>query len=107
MQVGEQHLPLAQHLALGRLRLLDLDHHVGTLEDLAGARGDRSPGGPELGVVDSDAVAGAALHEHFVPGGNQLAHSRRHQADAVFMNFDFPRNPDAHGCLQVLDWQPD
>jgi len=37
---------------------------------------------------------------------NQLAHSRRHQADAVFMNLDFPER-DAHRCLQVLAWQPD
>jgi len=63
------------------LRLLDLDHHLGALEDFAGARGDRSPGGPELGVVDANAVAGAALDEDFVSGSNQLAHSRRHQAD--------------------------
>jgi len=101
VQVGEQHLALAQHLALDRLRLLDLDHHLGALEDFAGARGNHRPGGPELGVVDADAVAGAALDEDFVSGGHQLAHSRRHHAYAVFVNLDFPRNADAHSCLPV------
>jgi len=107
VEVGEQHLALAQHLALGRLWLLDLDHHVGALEDFAGARGDRGPGAAELGVVDANAVAGAALDEDFVSGGDQLAHSRRHQADAVLMNLDFPRNANSHTCPPLLNWQPD
>jgi hypothetical protein len=36
VQVGVQDLPLAQHRALAGLRLLDLDDHLGTGEDLLG-----------------------------------------------------------------------
>ena len=41
MQVGEQRLALAQHLALGRLRLLHLHDQVGVGEDLRGVGSDR------------------------------------------------------------------
>jgi len=49
------------------------------LEDFAGARAaDRSPSGPELGVVDPDAVAGAALSTSTsCPAATSFAHSRR------------------------------
>jgi len=61
-----------------------------------------------LGVVDPDAVACAALDEHFVSGCYQLAHFRRHQADAVFMNLDFPAEPRrASLSPSLLDCQPD
>ena len=38
--------------------------------------------------------AGAALHEHLVPGVDQLAHARRRQRHPVLVRLDLGWNPD-------------
>ena len=102
MQVGEEHLARTEHLALVGLRLLHLHHELRALEDLRGARRDGRPGGTVLSVVDSDAVARAALDQHFVTVQGELPHARRHEADAVFVHLDLTRNADAHTEIPEL-----
>ena len=96
VQVGEQHLALAQHAALGRLRLLDLDDQLGGVEDLLRGREDAGAGGLVLGVVHADAEAGLRLDRDLVSGGDELVHAGRRQPDAVFVDLDFLRDADAH-----------
>ena len=45
VQVSEQDLTGAQHLALGELGFLDLDDELGGGEHIPGLRGDLGPGG--------------------------------------------------------------
>jgi hypothetical protein len=99
VQVGVQDLPRAQHLAFLRLRLLDLDHHLGAVEDL-GRRGEQlGPGLPVLLVRQPDGCASAGLHGDRVAMQGQLSHAGRRQADAVLMVLDFLGYTDAHAGL--------
>src|SRR5262249_39181238 len=95
-QVGEEELAGAQHLALPGLRLLHLHDHLRFGEDVGGLGGDLRAGRPVGVVVEADALAGAGLHEHLVAVVDELAHSRRHEAHAVFVGFDFLGYADQH-----------
>ena len=74
MQVGEQHLVLAQPVVLLGDRLLDLEHQVG----VAPTRRRRSatifaPGGDEVRRRGStEPSPGAGLDDDVVPGADQL-----------------------------------
>ena len=57
VEVGEQDLALAQHPDLGRLRLLDLDHQLGSAEHGRGVRHDLGAGGLIVRVVEIDRLA--------------------------------------------------
>ena len=103
VQVRKEHLTRPQHLALERLRLLDLDDELRASKHIRLAARDGSARRAILRVVYPDAVAGAGLDDHFMAGSDELANTRRHQADAILMNLDFPRNTDAHG--QTLEKQ--
>ncbi len=103
MQVGEQHLALAQHAALVRLRLLDLDDHVGAREDLGRAADDFGSGAAVHLVAQADAGAGHRLDDHRVAVMHQLADAARGQADTVFVRFDFLGHADEHGSI-LREW---
>ena len=66
MQVGVEDWSGRRQRDLGRLRLLDLDDHLGAREDLLGGRDDVAPWAAYVGVADRAAEAGAALDEHLV-----------------------------------------
>ena len=89
VQVGVEQLPFAQHRALVRLRLLDLDDHFGFFKNFRGRAGDGRAGGRVFVVARADAGAGAGLHQHAVAVPHHLAHARRRHADAVFVVLDF------------------
>ncbi len=102
MQVGEQDLPVAQHLALDRLRLLHLDDHVGGGEHLGRGSGDFRARLAVRVVVHSDALTGVVLDDHLVAVRHRFAHAARHEADAIFENLDFLGDADAHGICSGL-----
>jgi hypothetical protein len=83
-----------------RLRLLDLDDHVGGLEHRRRVGEDLRPGLDEGLVGAIDAVAGSGFDQDLVPGSRQLGHRGRGQADPIFMHLDFLRHSDAHRSLQ-------
>ena len=58
MQIGEQNLAFPQLRPLGRLRLLDLDDHVGRGEDLRGSVNDGGAGLAIDIVARANSVAG-------------------------------------------------
>src|SRR4030095_10557451 len=85
-----------QHLALGELRLLHLHDHLGAVEHFLRGGDDLGARGGVGRIVDADACAGRALHEHLVTSGNELTYTRRNQADAALVILDLLRDADAH-----------
>ena len=105
VQIGEQHLAVAQTRDLGRLRLLDLDDHVGLGEHLGAVGRDARADRLIVAVVETAAGAGVVLDQHLVALVDQLAHARRHQADPELECLDLLRHADAHGVSPSgLDW---
>ena len=74
MKIGEKNLAFAQHRPLDRLRLLDLDDHLGALKDILGACGDLRTGTPIVFVTGTDAGARIGLDQHFVAMRYHFAH---------------------------------
>jgi hypothetical protein len=97
MQVGEQDLVLAQHGALLRLGLLDLDDHLGGGENVGRRGGDRRAGGDVIRVGTHDAGAGIGLDQHLVAMGDRLCDAARGHADPVFVILDLLGYTDEHG----------
>ena len=104
VEIGVEHLALAQPGPLRRLRFLDLHHHFAFGKDRGGTVLDHRPGLAIVGVAGADAQARAAFHPDLVAMGGQFAHAFRGQADAVFVVLDFLDRADAHGTLLWPNW---
>ena len=102
MQVREEHLALAQHLAFVRLGLLDLHDHVGGGEHLRRRVDDPAARAAVRLVVHADALSGIVLDDHFVAAMNGFADAARRQSDPVFQNLDFLGHTNAHLVLLWL-----
>ena len=96
MQIGVEDLALAQHLALGCLRLLHLHDHVGLGEDFLRGLDDRGAGLLVVFIGGADAAAGIRLDQDLVAVAHGLADAKGRHADAVFVILDFLRNADEH-----------
>ena len=96
VQIGKQNLPRTQHLALGELRLLDLDDELRATEHVGRRLGNGGARGTILRIVHTDAVPGAGLDDHLMSGSDELPNSGGHQAHTVLMHFDLSRNTDTH-----------
>ena len=96
MQIGEQDLPLAQHLAFCRLGFLDLDDHVGTGEYLLGSGKDCRASIDISCVIKARANARAGFDHDLMSFGYRLVGGVRRHADAKFLWFDFFRATDFH-----------
>ncbi len=101
VQVGEEHLAGAQHLDLRRLRLLDLEDHLGLAEDRRRVGRDPRALGLVVGVGDRAALPGAGLDQDLVPVLGQLAHADRGDRDPVLVGLDLGRDADPHSPLPV------
>ena len=97
VQVGEQDLVGTQHGSLDRLRLFDLDDHVGALEDLFGGVDDLGAGGLVHLVVQADLGGAVTLHHDLMAVGDQVADRGRRQSDAVLVDLDLFGDADQHG----------
>ena len=86
VEVGEQDVARLEQRDLLRLRLLDLDDHVGRLEHRGGVGKDRRAGLLVAAVGAVDAHAGRGLDEHLMPGGDQFGDRGRGQSDAIFVD---------------------
>jgi hypothetical protein len=96
VQIGEQHLALAQLRPLARLRLLHLHHHFGLGENTLRAVGEDGPGGGIIGIREPGANPGARLDHHLMAMGARLARGGRGHADPVFLVLYFPGASDQH-----------
>jgi hypothetical protein len=83
-----------QQRHLGRLRLLDLDDHVGLAEHRLGVRHDPRPLRRVVAVLDRRADARAALDHDVMAVLVQLADPRGRQRDAVLIGLDLGGNAD-------------
>src|SRR5256885_7418534 len=92
MQVGEEHVPLADPGALLLLRFLDLDDELGSLPRIADARA----GLLISRIRGADAAAGIGLDHHLMAVRDELAHRSRGQTHPVFMRLYFLRDTDDH-----------
>ena len=99
VEIGEEHLALAQHLTLGGQRLLHLHDHLRLGEDRGGVRGDPRAGGLVMAIGHPDPRPGVALDHDLVAMRDQFADIRRREADAVFADLDLLGNADAHDRL--------
>jgi len=96
VQVGEQHLAGSQHRALGRLRLLHLDDHLGAREHLGGGGDHLRPRLHVGGIVHADALPRVVLDDHLVAVVDDLAHGLGGEPDTVLEDLDFLRHADLH-----------
>ncbi len=101
MEIGEQHLPLAQLLALGGKRLLHLHDQFSSGEHGVGIRDDRRAGGGIVGIRDARAQSRAGFDEDVVPVVDEFGNGRRHEPHAVLVVLDLLRHSDAHALLRV------
>jgi hypothetical protein len=99
VQIGEQHLASAQFFALGRERLLHLHDQLGAAIDGVGIGHDRGARGFIIGVRQACPGSCTRLDHNLVALVGELAHRRRHDADAVFVVLDFLGHADQHGDL--------
>ena len=97
MQIGEQHLFRAQPLAFVQQRLLHLDHQVGGEGFLN--RPDARSGTAVVVIGKPGTDTGARLHDRIGAGRGEFRNRFGRQADPVLVDFDFPWDPDSHGCL--------
>ncbi len=100
VKIGEEDLSGAELRPFLRLRLLDLDDHVGLGEDPLGGLGDAGAGLDIGRVVGADAGPGAGLDQHIMAVRDVFANGTRRQTDAGLGNLDFPGDPDEHGDLR-------
>ena len=101
MQVGEEDLALAQHRALVRLRLLDLDDHVGCGKDLFGVRRDRRADLPVVVVGAPMPLPAPVSTHHLVAAATNSRTDDWCQADTVLVVLDFLGYADVHFMLLV------
>ena len=99
VEVGKKRLPLAQHLALHRLRFLDLDDHVGSVKDLLGGVEDLGADRGIVGIGKAGACTGIGLHIDLVAVIDGLLRGGRGHADAEFLRLDLLGAPDFHSIL--------
>ena len=96
MQIGEENLACPQPRYLLWLRLLDLQDHLGLSEDGVGVFQHLCALLDVLGVADRRALAGALLNHDAVAMGGQLAHARRGNRYAVFVDLYLRRDANLH-----------
>lgn len=77
MEIREQQLSRAQHLALNRLWLLDLHNHVSLGEHVGSFGGDVCSRAHVIIVIHANAGASARLHQYLVAVRGQLADAGR------------------------------
>ena len=96
MEVGEYHLTFAYPTQFLGLRLLDLDDHVGAVEDLLRGGKDRRACVGIGGVIKTSADAGTCFDNNLMSLVHRLVSGIRGHADAEFLWLDFFGATDFH-----------
>ena len=102
VQVSEQHLTFAQHLAFDGLRFLDLYDQIGGVKYLCGGVRDDRANVRVFFVCEPRAIASTGFHDHLVTVLDGFRCGVGCQADAIFLRFDFFWAPDFHGVLPFV-----
>ena len=80
--------------------LLDLDDHLGRVENFCGIGADLCAGGFVVGVAGADAEPRAGLDVNGMAVSREFAHRTGGQANPVFVILGFPGNADFHDLLR-------
>ena len=96
MQVGVKNLAGTQHGAFLRLRLLDLDDHVGCCKHGCRIGCQFGTSGYILLITQTDRRTRASLYQYFVTAQGQFANAGRRQADTILVILDFLWHTDFH-----------
>ena len=96
MQIGEQQLTFAQHLALTCLGFFDLDDHVGGGEDLGGGVDDTRASGDIGVIVKACADPGIGFYQNLMTTGHGLLRGIGGHADAELLRLDLFGAADFH-----------
>ena len=99
MQIGEQDLPLAQHGAFRRQRLLHLDDHFGFGEHLGGGSHDGRAGLLVMRIGHADCRTRPAFDDDPMAMLDEFANVAGNQPDPVFVNLRFLRDANQHVSL--------
>ena len=97
VQVREQQLPFAQHLAFADLRFLDLHDHVGGGKHLRSRIGNLRADRGIICVGKTSIGSCAGFNEHFMAMGHGLPRGVWGHPDPKFLRFDFFGTSDLHG----------
>ncbi|MNF69260.1 hypothetical protein D3C84_511350 [compost metagenome] len=101
VQVGKEGLVRAQHGALDRLGLLDLDDHLGLGENVCRGGQNFGSGSQIICVTEANAISCAALDENGMVSCCQFTYTGRNHAYAIFMVFYFLRYTDNHAIPRL------
>src|SRR5690606_33038996 len=96
VQVAEQHVVPLEPGDLVGLRLLDLHDQLGRGIQRGGGADDVGAGGAKILVRKARSRARAALDEHVMSRGGELARRRRREPEAVLAGFDLLGYSDSH-----------
>src|SRR5215472_5620349 len=96
VEVGKENFPGLEVAKLRALRLLDLEHHIRTLPELARRAHDEGTRRAILAVGKSAAHPGAALDDHSMAVSTESSSAGRGQRYASFVGLDFSGNSDKH-----------
>ncbi len=103
MEVCEQQLAFAQHLAFTCLRFLDFHNHVGTGENLFRGVHDFCTDGGVFLIHKAGTGSGIGFNNHLVAIIDSLQRGLWGQTDAKFLWFYFLRATDQHfGLLSLV-----
>ena len=98
VQITEQQVVLAQPLQVGLDGLLDLDDHLGFVEQLIGGGQHRDAHIAKVLVRIAALLAGAVFDEHFMAAAHQLDAGGGNKADSPLAGFQLTGNANTHGC---------
>src|ERR1700692_3094535 len=96
MKIGEEDLAIAQLRPFAGLGFLDLHDHVGGGKNFGRGAGDDGAGFAVDVVGCSDAFTRVGLDGDAVARSDIFSHGTGGEADAIFVDFDFLWNSDAH-----------
>ena len=98
MQITEKQVILSQSFEVGLDGLLDLDDHLGFVEELIGGGQHRDADIAKVLIRIAALLAGAVLDEHFMAAAHQLDAGRGNKSDSPLAGFQLTRYANTHGC---------
>ncbi len=96
MEVGEQQLTGAQHLALDRLRLFHFDDHIRSCKNLFSGFDDGRTSGHIVFIGKTGTKTGTRLNKNVVAVVNGFMGRVWRHSNAKFLGLDFGRASDFH-----------
>jgi hypothetical protein len=106
VEVGEEHLPLAQALAFDGLRFLDLHDHLGFGKDLLGGVENQAANGAVMVIGEASTHARPGFDQDLMAIDDGLASGVGRDTDAEFLRLYLFRATDLHAFLPWV-WRKD